>query len=47
MGNYIFVFLLEGGKGEIKKNIFDDEGILEVLGGKFLSLVLEKDLEEL
>jgi hypothetical protein len=46
MGNYIFVSLPEGGKGEIKKNISDDEGILEVLGGKPLSLVLEKDLEE-
>lgn len=46
MGNYIVVSLPEGGKGEIKKNISDDEGILEVLGGKPLSLVLEKDLEE-
>lgn len=42
---YLFS-LPEGGKRGRDKNISDDEGILEVLGGKPLKLVLEKDLEE-
>lgn len=47
LGNYMYLFSLpEGGKRERDKNISDDEGILEVLEGKPLKLVLEKDLEE-
>lgn len=36
----------EGKGNKIRKNISDHEGILEVLGGKSVELVLEKDLEE-
>lgn len=36
----------EGKGNEVRKNISDHEGILEVLGGTSLELVLEKDVEE-